>query len=156
MNKIKQFLRGKYTLFMYGIAGVFLLLAVLSALRGQWLQAVCCLLWVCVLNYLVMMHEQGTRALDVVDIQEQTIKATTEEQELATERLAMKPAIKPIPGAAYERMPDSFTRDELKQHLKEQGIRCAARKYIYRWKRRGLIKETAKDIFVKTNIHTSD
>ena len=39
------FRRGKYTPIMYGIAGMLLLMAILSALFGQQLQAVCCLLW---------------------------------------------------------------------------------------------------------------
>ena len=157
MNKIKQFFRrGKYTPFMYGLAGMLLLMSVISALRGQWLQAVCSLLWMFVQYKSARVHEQNTRALEVMEIQEQMIKAMTEELELAAERFATKPAIKPIPGAAYERMADTFTRDELKKHLKEQCIHSAARKYIYRWKKAGLIKETAKDIFVKTNIHTSE
>jgi len=157
MNKIKQFFRrGKYTPIMYGLAGMLLLMAVLSALRGQWLQVVCCLLWMFVQYQSARVHEQNARALEVMDIQEQMIKAMTEELDLAADRLATKPATKPIPGAAYERMADTFSREELKQHLKEQGIHSAARKYIYRWKKAELIKETAKDIFVKTNIHTSD
>ena len=156
MNKIKQFFRRvKYTPIMYGI-GMLLLMAILSALFGQWLQAVCCLLWMFVQYQSARLHEQNTRALEVMDIQEQMIKAMTEELDLASERSATTSPNKPIPGTAYERMPDIFTRDELKQHLKEQGIHSAARKYIYRWKKAGLIKETAKDIFVKTNIHTSD
>ena len=157
MNKIKQFFRcGKYTPFMYGLAGMLLLMAILSALFGLWLQAVCCLLWIYVQYQSAGLHEQNARALEVMDIQEQMIKSMSEELELAAERLYTKPAIKPIPGAAYERMADTFTREELKQHLKEQGIHSAARKYIYRWKKAGLIKETAKDIFVKTNIQTSE
>ena len=158
MNKIKQFFRrGKFTPIMYGIAGMLLLMAVLSAVFGQWLQAVCCLLWMFVQNQSAKVHEQNTRALKVMEIQEQMIKAMTEGLELVAERHATKPAIKPIPGAAYERMADTFTREELKQHLKEkEGIHSAARKYIYRWKKAGLIKETAKDVFVKTNIHTSE
>lgn len=157
MNKIKQFFRrGKYMPIMYGLAGMLLLMTILCALRGQWLQAVCCLLWMFVQYQSARVHEQNTRALEVMDIQEQMIKSMSEELELAAERLATKPAIKPIPGAAYERMADTFTREELNQHLKEQGIHSAARKYIYRWKKAGLIKETAKDIFVKTNIHTSE
>ena len=157
MDKINHFFRRvKYTPIMYGMAGVLLLMAILSAVFGQWLQAVCCLLWMFVQYQSARVHDQNARALEVMDIQEQMIKAMTEELDLAEERLATKPAIKPIPGAAYDRMADTFTRDELKQHLKEQGIHSAARKYIYRWKKAGLIKETAKDIFVKTNIHTSD
>ena len=157
MNKIKQFFRCcKYTPFMYGLAGMLLLMAILSALFGLWLQAVCCLLWIYVQYQSAGLHEQNARALEVMDIQEQMIKSMSEELELAAERLYTKPAIKPIPGAAYERMADTFTREELKQHLKEQGIHSAARKYIYRWKKAGLIKETAKDIFVKTNIQTSE
>lgn len=157
MNKNNHFFRRvKYTPIMYGMAGVLLLMAILSAVFGQWLQAVCCLLWMFVQYQSARVHDQNARALEVMDIQEQMIKAMTEELDLAEERLATKPAIKPIPGAAYDRMADTFTRDELKQHLKEQGIHSAARKYIYRWKKAGLIKETAKDIFVKTNIHTSD
>ena len=157
MNKIKQFFRrGKYTPIMYGLAGMLLLMAVLSALRGQWLQVVCCLLWMFVQYQSARVHEQNARALEVMDIQEQMIKGMSEELELAAERLYAKPATKPIPGAAYERMADTFSREELKQHLKEQGIHSAARKYIYRWKKAELIKETAKDIFVKTNIQTSE
>lgn len=157
MNKIKHFFRrGKYTPIMYGIAGMLLLMAVLSAVFGQWLQAVCCLLWMFVQYQSARLHEQNARALEVMEIQEQMIKAMTEELDLAAEKLVTKPAIKSIPGAAYARMADIFTREELKQHLKEQGIHSAARKYIYRWKKAGLIKETAKDIFVKTNIHTSE
>lgn len=157
MNKIKQFFRrGKYTPIMYGIAGMLLLMTILSALFGQWPQAVCCLLWLFVQYQSARVNEQNTRALEVMDIQEQMIKGLSEELELAAERIYTKPAIKPISGAAYERMPDTFTREELKQHLKEKGIHSAARKYIYRWKKAGLIKETAKDIYVKTNIHTSE
>jgi uncharacterized membrane protein len=157
MNKIKQFFRrGKYTPIMYGLAGIMLLMAILSALFGQWLQSVCYLLWMYVQYKSARVHEQNARALEVMDIQEQIIKGLSEELELAAERLYTKPAIKPIHGAAYERMADTFSREELKQHLKEQGIHSAARKYIYRWKKAGLIKETAKDIFVKTNIQTSE
>ena len=102
------------------------------------------------------MHEQNTRALEVMDIQEQMIKAMTEELELAAERLATKPALQPVVGPAYESIADTFSREELNHHLKARGVHSPTRKVIYRWKKAGLIKETAKDIFVKTNIHTSD
>jgi len=141
---------------MYGLAGMLLLMSVLSAVFGQWSQAVCNLLWMFVLNHSARVHEQNARALEVMDIQEQMIKSMSEELGLAAERLYTKPAIKPIPGAAYERMADTFTREDLKQHLEARGIYSPARKYIYRWKKAGLIKETAKDIFVKTHIHTSE
>jgi len=157
MNKIKHFFRrGKYTPIMYGIAGMLLLMAILSAVFGQWIQAVCCLLWMFVQYQSARLHEQNTRALEVMDIQEQMIKVMSEELELADERLATKPALQPVVGPAYESIADTFSREQLKQHLKEKGIHSAARKYIYRWKKAGLIKETTKDIFVKTSIHTSD
>ena len=99
MNKIKQFfMRGKYTPIMYGLAGMLLLMAILSALFGQWLQSVCCLLWMLVQYQSARMHEQNTRALEVMDIQEQMIKAMTEELDLAAERLATKPALQPVVG----------------------------------------------------------
>lgn len=157
MNKIKQFFRrGKYTPIMYGIAGMLLLMAILSALCGQWLQAVCCLLWMFVQYQSARVHEQNARALEVMDIQEQMIKGLSEELELAAERIATKPALQPAVGPAYESIADTFCREELKQHLKARGVHSPTRKVIYRWKKAGLIKETAKDIFVKTNIHTSD
>lgn len=101
-------------------------------------------------------NEQNTRALEVMEIQEQMIKTMTEELELAAERLATKPALQPVVGPAYESIADTFSREELKQHLKARGVHSPTRKVIYRWKKAGLIKETAKDIFVKTNIQTSD
>jgi uncharacterized membrane protein len=157
MNKIKQFFRcGKYTPIMYGLAGMLLLMAVLSALFGQWLQVVCCLLWMFVQYLSARVHEQNARALEVMEIQEQMIKAMTEEPDLAAERLATKPALQPVVGPAYESIADNFSREELKQHLKARGVHSPTRKVIYRWKKAGLIKETAKDIFVKTNIHTSE
>ena len=83
MNKIKEFFRrGKYTPFMYGLAGMLLLMAILSAVFGQWLQAVCCLLWLFVQYQSARVNEQNARALEVMDIQEQMIKAMTEELEL--------------------------------------------------------------------------
>lgn len=157
MNKIKEFFRrGKYTPIMYGLAGMLLLMAILSALCGQWLQAFCCLLWLFVQYQSARVHEQNARALEVMEIQEQMIKAMTEELDLAAERHATKPALQPVVGAAYESIADTFTREELKQHLKARGVHSPTRKVIYRWKKAGLIKETAKDIFVKTNIHTSE
>ena len=157
MNKIKQFFRrGKYTPFMYGISGMLLLMAILSALSGQQLQAVCCLLWMFVQYQSARMHEQNARALEVMDIQEQMIKVMTDELELAAEMLATKPALQPVVGPAYESIADTFSREELKQHLKARGVHSPTRKVIYRWKKAGLIKETSKDIFVKTNIQTSD
>lgn len=156
MNKIKQFFRrGKYTPIMYGIAGMLLLMAVLSAVFGQWLQAVCCLLWMFVQYQSARLHEQNARALEVMDIQEQMIKELSEELELAAEKHATKP-LRPVVSPAYESIADTFSREELKQHLKERGVHSPARKVIYRWKKAGLIKETAKDIYVKTNIHTSE
>lgn len=157
MNKIKHFFRrGKYTPFMYGLAGMLLLMAVISSLRGQWLQAICCLLWLFVQYQSARVHEQNTRALEVMDIYEQMIKTMTDELDLAAERLAMKPALQPVVGPAYESIADTFSREELKQHLKARGVHSPTRKVIYRWKKAGLIKETAKDIFVKTNIQTSE
>ena len=101
MNIIKQFFRRGY-----GIAGMLLLMAVLSAVFGQWLQAVCCLLWMLVQYQSARVHEQNARALEVMDIQEHMIKGLSEELELAAERLYTKPAIKPIPGAASTPSPE--------------------------------------------------
>lgn len=158
MNKIKQFFKffKPKPHIKYILPGVLLLLTVVSVCQYQWLQALLCLILIFVYVRNSVLHEQNTRALEVMDIQEQMIKAMTEELDLAAERLATKSALQPVVGPAYESIADTFSREELKQHLKARGVHSPTRKVIYRWKKAGLIKETAKDIYVKTNIHTSE
>ena len=151
MSKIKEFFRrDKYTPIMHVLTGMLLLMAILSAMFWQWLNAACCMLWMFVQYQSYRVHEQNIRALEFIDTQEKMIKVMLIERELSAEKTATTHPNKPIPGAAYERMPDVFTRDELKQQLKERNIQSPHRKYIYRWKKAGLITEPAKDIFVKT------
>ena len=68
--------------------------------------------------------------------------------ELLEQKLNNKPKVN-RKSPVFEAMPNSFTREELKAMLKEKGVKSQARKFIFKWRKRGWLTEVSKDLFVK-------
>lgn len=159
MKKINQFFKQIENCFLfsdYFICCMLMLLAIACMAEGLWLYAVCDLLWLFIAYHNGILRGKVKRAQEIINSQEGLITAYADMvSELYGEcaRSKKQPVTRTtIIGKAYKDIPDSFSRAELKAYLEKQGIKSTVRKVIYRWKGKGLIKEVAKNIYIKTDI----
>ena len=57
-------------------------------------------------------------------------------------------------GILYDQMPESFSRDQLKQMMKEQNVLTKCRDIVYRWSKAGLVEALGDGMFKKIGKET--
>jgi hypothetical protein len=163
MKKINQFFQqvnASFRVLDYVISGLLIFLTVWSIIEGSWLYVACNLLWL--LSYLPYVYYSGIlverlkRAKKLNDELRGLLAAYDDlmsELEPTAETGQKQPVTRTTNiSEAYKGIADSFSRAELKDYLEKQGIKSTVRKVIYKWKGKGLIKEVAKNIYIKTDI----
>lgn len=159
MKKIKLFFKRIENCFAfmdYLTCCLLLSLVIACAASGLWCYAVCNLLWLFIAYQNSILRGKVKRAREIIEAQQGLITAQYEfMDDLCAECAHNKK--QPITrttniSEAYKGMTDSFNRAELKDYLEKQGIKSTVRKVIYKWKGKGLIKEVAKNIYIKTDI----
>lgn len=159
MKKINQFFKRIENCFVfsdYFICCMLLLLVIACVASGCWLYVVCNFMWLFIAYHNGILRGKVKRAQEIIASQESLITAYAD---MVSEFYGECARSKKQPitrttniSEAYKGIADSFSRAELKAYLEKQGIKSTVRKVIYRWKGKGLIKEVAKNIYIKTDI----
>lgn len=160
MKKIKLFFKRIENCFVfsdYFICFMLLLLFIACVASGYWLYAVCNFMWLFIAYHNGILRGKVKRAQEIIDTQDGLIATYSdllgELLNDASETGKKQPITRTTNiSEAYKGIADSFSRAELKAYLEKQGIKSTVRKVIYRWKGKGLIKEVAKNIYIKTDI----
>jgi hypothetical protein len=159
MKKIKLFFERIENCFVfmdYLTCCLLLSLVIACAASGYWCYAVCNLVWLFIAYQNSILRGKVKRAREIIEAQQGLITAQYEfMDDLCAEctRDKKQPITRTTNiSEAYKGMADSFSRAELKDYLEKQGIKSTVRKVIYKWKGKGLIKEVAKNIYIKTDI----
>lgn len=158
MEKIKEFFKRIENCFVfsdYFICCMLLILVIACVASGYWLYAVCNLLWLLIAHHNGILRGKVKRAQEIIDSQEGLIESYSSVlvETLAECERRRKPVTRTTNiSEAYDGIADTFSREELKAYLEKQGIKSHVRKVIYKWKEKSLIKEVAKNIYIKTDI----
>ena len=160
MKKIKLFFKRIENCFVfmdYLTCCLLLILAIACAASGYWGYAVCNLLWLFIAYHNGILRGKVKCAQEYIDAQEGLLTTYSDWVGDLLKDAAKTGKKHPITrttniSEAYKGMADSFSRAELKDYLERQGIKSTVRKVIYKWKGKGLIKEVAKNIYIKTDI----
>ena len=156
MEKIKEFFkRFGYSTFQWIALCLLVGGGVSLACIGEWIYAACNFLW-CIIWYQDIRLESKIRhSRRIIDAQQGLIESYSGALLDAYAECVRRR--KPVTrttniSEAYDGIADTFSREELKAYLEKQGIKSHVRKVIYKWKEKSLIKEVAKNIYIKTDI----
>lgn len=156
MEKIKEFFkRFGYSTFQWIMLCALVGCCVSLACIGEWLGAACNFAWCFVWYINIQLESKIKRLRHIIDAQQGLIESYSGAlvDALAECERRRKPVTRTTNiSEAYDGIADTFSREELKAYLEKQGIKSHVRKVIYKWKEKSLIKEVAKNIYLKTNI----
>lgn len=156
MEKIKEFFkRLGYSTFQWIMLCALAGCCVSLACIGDWLRAACNFVW-CLVWYINIELESKIRhSRRIIEAQQGLIESYSGVlvDALSECERRRKPVTRTTNiSEAYDGIADTFSREELKAYLEKQGIKSHVRKVIYKWKENSLIKEVAKNIYIKTDI----
>ena len=155
MEKIKEFFKRLGYSFQWITLCVLAGFGVSLACIGEWIYAACNFMWYFIWYQNMRLDSKIRLSRRIIEAQQGLIESYSEVlcETLHECERRRKPVTRTTNiSEAYDGIADTFSREELKAYLEKQGIKSAVRKVIYKWKEKGLIKEVAKNIYLKTNI----